>query len=221
MRAFCAKSAVCAMIVLLTIACGDASGPPPQPASIVIVSGDAQASVQVGAKLPLPLTAKVLDANGRPLSGITVTWNTTSGTLSTTSSVTDGNGLASAEWTLGTAAGPQTATAKVSGKSAVFKTLAVAGPLAQIVLSRATIRLLGIGDSFRLNARAVDQYGNTVAVETVVESADTSVVTADNFGNGAILTAHASDKTVILQATAGMIVKTATVIVLPPPCQSG
>ncbi|HJP58671.1 MAG TPA: Ig-like domain-containing protein, partial [Gemmatimonadaceae bacterium] len=210
------------MIVSVTIACGDASGPPQNPpASIVVVSGDAQTPVEVGTKLPLPLTAKVLDANGRPVSRITVAWNTNSGTLSAASSVTDANGLASVEWTLGTAAGSQTATARVSDKTAVFNQKAVAGPLTQIVLSRDTVRLLGIGDSFRFNARAADQYGNTVTVETIVESADTSVVTADNFGGGAILTARASDKTVALQATAGMIVKNATAIVLPPPCQTG
>lgn len=221
MRAFYAKVALPATIVSITIACGDASGPPPTPDSIVVVSGDAQPSVQVGTRLPLPLTAKVLDANGRPLSRVTVIWSTSSGTLSTSSSVTDGNGLVSVEWTLGTESGSQTATAKASGKSAVFTEQALAGALAQIVLSRDTVRLLGIGDSFRLTARAADQYGNAVAAATIVESADTSIVTADNFGSGAILTAHASDKTVTLQATSGAIVKNATVIVLPPPCQSG
>ena len=222
MRAFYAKSALCATVVSLTIACGnDASGPPPQPASIVVVSGDAQPAVEVGSKLPLPLTAKVLDANGRPLSRITVAWNTNSGALSATSSLTDANGLASVEWTLGTTAGSQTATATVSGKTVIFNEKAVAGPLAQIVLSRDTVRLLGIGDSFRLNARAADQYGNTVVAETIVESADPSVVTADNFGSGAILTARAADKTATVHASAGMIVKNGTVIVLPPPCQTG
>jgi hypothetical protein len=208
-------------VVSLTIACGDASAPPPQPASIVVVSGDAQPSVEVGTKLPLPLTAKVLDANGRPLSRITVAWNTDGGTLSATSSLTDANGLASVEWTLGTRAGSQIATASVSGKTAIFNAKAIAGPVAQIVLSRDTVRLLGIGDSFRLNTRTADQYGNPAAAETIVESADPSVVTADNFGSGAILTAHASDKTVIVHASAGVIVKNGTVIVLPPPCQTG
>jgi hypothetical protein len=58
-------------------------------------------------------------------------------------------------------------------------------------------------------------------LQTTVESADTSIVTADNFGAGAILTARASDKTTTVRATAGSIAKAATVIVLAPPCQSG
>src|SRR2546423_7616361 len=222
MRAFYPEGAFRALSVSVTIGWGDASGPASNPpASIVVISGDAQASAQVGTKLPSPLTAKVLDANGRALPGITVAWNTNTGTLSGASSVTDANGLASVEWTLGTASGSQTPTAKVGGNTAIFNEQALPGPLAQIVLSRDTVRLLGVGDSFRLTARAADQYGNTLAVATIIESADTSVVTADNFGSGAILTAHASDKTATLHATAGAIVKDATVILCPPPCQPG
>ena len=221
MSGFSGKIAVRAAIVALTIACGDASGPPSNPpASILVVSGDLQTAIQVGAKLPLPLTVKVLDAKGKPVPRTTVTWSTNTGALSATTSLTNAGGLASVEWTVGTNSGAQTATANAGGKTAVFTEVVAAGPPAQIILSRDTVRLLGVGDFFRLNARAADQYGNTVNDGTTVESADPSVVTADNFGNGAILTAHASDKTTTVRATAGEIVKTGTVIVLPPPCQS-
>lgn len=215
------SNALRAIVVIATTACGDASGPPNPPASITVVSGNAQAGIQVGTKLPLALVAKVLDAQGQPVARTTVAWNASGGTLSVTTSTTDANGLASVEWTLGTVAGPQIATAKAGTKTAIFAEQALAGPLTQIVFSRDTVRLLGIGDSFRLLARSADQYGNSVTVATTVVSADTSVVTADNFGNGAILIAHTADKTTTLQATAGAIVKTGTVIVLPPPCRPG
>ncbi|HEX6626751.1 MAG TPA: Ig-like domain-containing protein [Gemmatimonadaceae bacterium] len=221
MLGFSRTIATRATVVALTIGCGDASGPPSNPpASILVVSGDLQTGIQVGAKLPLPLTVKVLDAKGKPVPRTTVTWSTNTGVLSATTSLTNASGLASMEWTVGTNSGAQVATAKAGGKTAVFTEVVAAGPPAQILLSRDTVRLLGIGDSFRLNARAADQYGNTVNDGTTVESADPSVVTADNFGNGAILTARASDKTTTVRATAGEIVKTGTVIVLPPPCQS-
>ncbi|MFL5488452.1 MAG: Ig-like domain-containing protein [Gemmatimonadaceae bacterium] len=211
------------MVIVTMIACADASGPKTgPPATIALVSGDAQRSTQVGTKLPLPLTIKVSDAEGLSLSGVTVTWATASGTLSAASSRTDRNGIATAEWTLGSVAGIQTATATVTGLNAVtFSATARAGPLAQIVLSRDTVQMLGVGDAFRLNARPADRFGNFVSVATTVESADTSIVTADNFGAGAILIAHATDKTTTVRATAGPIVKTGTVIVLPPPCQAG
>src|SRR2546423_1394563 len=208
--------------VSLTVACGDSSGPPAAtPANVILVSGDAQASSEVGTKLPLPLTVRVADAQGKNLSGIAVLWSTASGTLSASSSVTDASGTAAVEWTLGTAAGSQTATATVTGlKPVTFNTVAVAGPVSQIILSRDTVQLLGIGDTFRLNARAADRFGNAVPQSTTVESADTAIVTAENFGTGAILTARASDKTTTVRATVGSILKTGTVVVLPPPCGS-
>ena len=149
-------------------------------------------------------------------------WSTHSGTLSAASSVTDGNGTATVEWTLGNTAGSQTATASVVGlQSVTFSVNAAAGPLAQIILSRDTVALLGIGDQFRLTARAADRFGNSLAQSTNVESNDPTIVTADNFGSGAILTAHASDRTTTVLATAGSVQKTGTVVVLPPPCGPG
>jgi len=211
----------CCAVVSLTIACGDSSGPGIAPATIVLVSGDAQATPEVGTKLPLPLTIRVADAQGKGLSGVTVNWSTASGTLSASSSVTDDNGTATVEWTLGNSAGSQSARASVVGlKSVTFNVIAVAGQLAQIILSRDTVELLGIGDSFRLTARAADRFGNFLPQATDVESNDTTIVTADNFGSGAVLTAHASDKTTTVRATAGSILKTGTVVVLPPPCGS-
>src|SRR5437868_2197929 len=205
----------CCAVVSLTIACGDSSGPSIAPTSIVLVSGDAQATPEVGTKLPLPLTIKVADAQRNAVSGVTVTWATASGSLSAPSSVTDANGTATVEWTLGNTAGNQSATASVIGlKSVTFSVIAVAGPLAQIILSRDTVELLGIGDSFRLTARAADKFGNFLASATTVESNDTTIVTADNFGSGAILTAHASDRTTSVRASAGSIFKTGTVVVL-------
>ena len=205
------------------IACGDASGPKAgSPASVVLVSGNAQGTTEAGSKLGQPLTVRVSDSQGRNLTGVTVAWNTSSGALSVSSSVTGASGLAMAEWTLGPLAGTQSATATVAGLTPVtFIAIAIPGPLSQIVLSRDTVRLLGIGDVFRLNARAADRFGNSVLAGSTVESADTSIVTADNFGAGAILTARASDKTTTVRATAGSIVKTGTIVVLGPPCPTG
>jgi hypothetical protein len=204
-------------------ACGDASGPKSgPPATIVLIAGNSQPSQEVGTRLPLPLTIKVTDAQGQNVSSATVLWSTSSGSLSASTSLTNIEGAASVEWTLGPLAGTQTATATVTGIPPVsFTQRAVAGPLAQIILARDTIRLLGIGDAFRLTARTADRFGNTVFDALTVESTDPSIVTADNFGNGAFLVAHASNATVTIRASSGPIVKTGTVIVLPPPCQPG
>ena len=210
-------------VIALVIACGDASGPKLKaPASVVLVSGDAQPSPEVGTRLPLPMAIKVSNEQGQTLPGVSVAWSVSSGTLVAASSLTNGNGVATMEWTLGPTTGRQTATATVTGLTPVtFTAVAVAGSLAQIIFSRDTVQLLGIGDVFRFNARAADRFGNSVLQGTTIESADTSIVTADNFGAGAILTARASDKTTTIRATAGTVVKTGTVIVLPPPCGAG
>jgi len=208
--------------VAQTTACGDASGPKTEPpANVALLGGDAQASPEVGTKLPLPLTVKVSDAQGHSVSGATVIWGTSAGSLSIPASQSNADGVASVEWTLGPLAGTQTATATVTGIAPItFSQRAVAGPVVQIMLTRDTLELLGIGDAFRMNARPADRFGNIVAGGSTVESADPSVVTADNFGSGALLTARASNATTTIRATAGMITKTGTVIVLPPPCQS-
>ena len=198
-------------VVTLVIACGD-------------VYGNAQPASEVGVKLAKPLVVRVLDDRGQNLYGVAVTWRTSTGTLADSSSLTDINGVAKMEWTLGPIAGSQTATATVTGvKQATFTEIAIAGPFAQIILTRDSVHLLGIGDVFQLRARAADRFGNFVPVRTTVESADTSIVTADNFGSGtgALLTARASNKTTTIRATAESIVKIGTVIVLPPPCQAG
>ncbi|MFL5635695.1 MAG: Ig-like domain-containing protein, partial [Gemmatimonadaceae bacterium] len=100
------QSILSAVVIVTMIACADASGPKTgPPATIALVSGDAQRSTQVGTKLPLPLTIKVSDAEGLSLSGVAVTWATSSGTLRAASSRTDRNGIATTEWTLGSIAG--------------------------------------------------------------------------------------------------------------------
>jgi hypothetical protein len=191
---------------------------------MVAVSGNAQPASEVGVKLAKPLVVRVLDDRAQNLYGVAVTWKTSTGTLADSSSLTDINGVAKMEWSLGSVAGAQTATATVTGlKEVTFTEVAIAGPFAQIILTRDTVHLLGIGDAFQLRARAADRFGNFVPVRTTVESADTSIVTADNFssGTGALLTARASNKTTTIRATAGSIVKIGTVVVLPPPCQPG
>src|ERR1700686_2862196 len=105
-----------ATVVAQRIACGNASGPKSgPPASIVLVSGDAQGAAEVGSKLGQPLTIKVSDSQGRNLAGVSVAWNTSSGALSVSSSFTDASGVARAEWTLGSLAGTKSATATVGG----------------------------------------------------------------------------------------------------------
>jgi hypothetical protein len=203
-------------------ACSEAFGPWSGPAaSVDIVAGAEQHLQEVGTKISEPFTVRVLDVDGRNVAGVTVVWTASAGALTNATSVTGRDGLASVEWTLGTVSGTQTLTASVNSLPATtFVAHALPGQVSQIVLSRDTVRLLGVGDAFRLTARAADQFGNGVSSSVQIESADTTVVTATTFGGGAVLTARRQNATTQLRVSTGSLSRAATVIVLPLPCQA-
>jgi uncharacterized protein (TIGR03437 family) len=103
-----------------------------QPATLLILSGNNQSGL-AGAQLPLPLVARVVDAAGNPAPNVSVVWqplNTV--TLSGVVSMSDANGLVSANVTLGSLAGPaqvqlQIANAPVQTVFTLQATLTLAG----------------------------------------------------------------------------------------------
>jgi hypothetical protein len=100
------------------------------PDSLIVVSGDSQAA-PIGSPLPLPLVARVLDASGGGLPGVSVAFSPTDGSVSPQSAVSDSGGNARTSWTLGSAAGPQSVTASVSGNpplTATFRATALLPP---------------------------------------------------------------------------------------------
>jgi hypothetical protein len=70
--------------------------------SIAISSGNDQAG-NSGKNLPVPLQVRVTDASGKPAAEVTVRWEIAAGggSLSTTSSTTNGDGIAETTWTFG------------------------------------------------------------------------------------------------------------------------
>ena len=88
-------------------------------ASLRKIRGDNQTAIR-GATLPIPLTVRVLDAAGRPVAGVTVTFSRTVGNgnmggLNTRNVTTDASGLAEVTFTLGSSAGTNSVRASVSG----------------------------------------------------------------------------------------------------------
>jgi Big-like domain-containing protein len=203
-------------------ACSEAFGPWSGPAaSVDIVAGAEQHLQEVGTRIPDAFTVRVLDVDGRNVAGVTVAWTASAGALTNATSITGRDGLASVQWTLGTVSGTQTLTASVNSlPAATFVAHALPGQVSQILLSRDTVRLLGVGDAFRLTARPADQFGNAVSGSVQIEPADTTVVTATIFGGGAVLTAQRQNATTQVRVSAANLVRTATVIVLPLPCQA-
>ena len=90
------------------------------PATIVINAGNAQVGA-AGALLTDSMAVVVRDASGLALGNVTVSWAVASGggSVAPATSTTSSAGLARASRTLGPGAGPQTATATVSGLTPV------------------------------------------------------------------------------------------------------
>src|SRR5881396_1605795 len=98
--------------------------------------GDGQTGT-VGATLPTPLAVRVADQFNNPVAGVTVTWTPPSGSgaVNPPTSTTDGSGIATTRWTLGTAAGPQTVQATGAGSPVTFSATATAGAAAQLTIT--------------------------------------------------------------------------------------
>ena len=109
------------LLTLLLAACGDDPTPPtpdPVPATIEILSGDAQRAVQ-GLPLEERIAVRVLDDASRPLSGAAITFTPSAGGQADSASVaTDDGGRASAIWVLGPDPGEQSLTVSSGNASA-------------------------------------------------------------------------------------------------------
>jgi alpha-tubulin suppressor-like RCC1 family protein len=95
---------------------GDPTSSTGPAAAILLVSGDGQ-SGPVGTALAQDFVVRVNDIAGSPVAGVIVTWATTGGggSVSSTSDLTDASGLSQVRLTLGPSSGTNTASAAVAG----------------------------------------------------------------------------------------------------------
>jgi hypothetical protein len=120
-----------ALAVLAACGSGGDTGPSPSPVvdKAPTKNGDLQTG-PVNVALPSELRV-VITRDGSPAADVTVTWSTANGgSLSPSSDQTDANGLSTSIWTLGSAAGSQTATASVTnatGSPVTFTASATSG----------------------------------------------------------------------------------------------
>ena len=97
-------------------------------AQLVIINGNGQAGT-IGNPLGVPLTVQVADQFLNPVENVTVTWTVTSGggSLASSTTVSNQEGLSSNTWTLGPSVGTQTVTATVNGAGVTFSAVASGG----------------------------------------------------------------------------------------------
>lgn len=133
-----------------------------------VVSGADQTAPVTNA-LAAPLVVRVLLPGGVPLEGAQVAWTATSGRLAPTTSSTGADGLAQASWTLGTAAGAQTATANSSGAGATFAATAEPGAAVAIVKVAGDGQTAPLGQRVAQNPTVTvrDVHGNAVGGVTI------------------------------------------------------
>jgi hypothetical protein len=138
---------------------------------LVLLAGEGQAG-EVGASLPDSLAARVEDAHGNPVPGVTVTWGVTSGggSVAPETSATGADGAARTGWTLGSIAGPSAASASIDEPEAEepaveFSATALAGPPAALVRLRGNAQSGFRGDRLpdSLVVGVEDVHGNALA----------------------------------------------------------
>ncbi|HEY9227317.1 MAG TPA: hypothetical protein VIP11_11755, partial [Gemmatimonadaceae bacterium] len=112
-----------AVAAVLLSGCKDEVSIPNTPTTLRIVSGTNQ-SADLATKLDSALVVLAVDAAGRPVSGVRLTWTVAGGgSLSATSSSTDPTGRSSVFWTLSPTPGTQIVTVtsdQVTGASVSF-----------------------------------------------------------------------------------------------------
>ncbi len=157
---------------------------PPAPFELTINTGDAQSAV--AGDLLRDTLSVVVKRGGVVQPGVTVTWTPGNGEGSVAAlGATNADGFAYAVWRLGTKAGLQrvvVASGTAGGLSASFSATAMAGPAAKITLSPAATTISALGDTVRLSATAVDQFGNAVANQKPQWSSSDPRLSVDSTG---------------------------------------
>jgi serine protease len=144
------------------------------PSDLVLVSGDGQTG---GAGLPLPfgLTVKVVDKGGHGVGGVNVAFAVTAGggSVQNATVITLGNGIATTNWTVGTAVGAvNTATAaaaSLGGSPITFTATVVAAPASSGVIVQGDAQDGTVGQDLPVSVVAAftDPYGNPASNQTI------------------------------------------------------
>jgi TolB protein len=141
---------------------------------------------EVGTRLPLDIVVQVVDTFGRSVPHTPVTFEIftlpptppqfIAGSVDPVSVVTDGNGVARTQWTLGTVAGEQMIiawAASVGGGWATatprigVRATAKAGPAVSLAAVSEPIVAITVGDSVNVTVVARDQYGNVASTPEI------------------------------------------------------
>lgn len=132
------------------------------------------------------LAVLVTDQNATPVQGVTVTWTSTGGAVSPGSGPTSAAGISKAEFVYGTAAGPQTARATVTGlvgSPVVITFAATAGTAVTIAKGAGDNGTAPPSSPVNYTVQSRDTHGNPkggVTIDWAVVTGDGSIAPAEN-----------------------------------------
>jgi alpha-tubulin suppressor-like RCC1 family protein len=158
-----------------------AVGVPDVPAAASAVGATARTAA-AGTAVADSLAIRVVDKHGNAVPGVAVTFAAANGgSVSPATGVTRADGTARAQWTLGPATGPQTATATAAGLPAItFTAAAAAGAVTRVALAPEAISFSALGQTQALTVQAFDAFGNMVGgQQAMIVSQNEAVVALD------------------------------------------
>ncbi|WP_420636426.1 leucine-rich repeat domain-containing protein [Candidatus Palauibacter sp.] len=198
--------AAISLALLAILSCGESptTVPPPPPPSPrpATLSVNPTAAELTAFGDTLHLTAEVRDQNGQVMSGVSVTWASSSAGVATVNASGRVTAVADGVATITAASGSASGSASVT----------VAQEVSEVAVSPAADTLLR-GETRQLEAEARDANGHAVAgAELTWASSDTSVISVDSTG---LATAVAEGAAVVTAVSAGVAGR-AELRVLPP-----
>ena len=163
--------------------------------TIEMVSGNEQ-SATAGSAVNDSLIVRTEDTDGNPVAGVTVTWTLGgAGTLSEVSTVTGADGQTGVRWTLGPAAGAQTAIATaagLSGSPVTFTATATVGSAGRLVITQqpSGSATSGVALAQQPSVQMQDVNGNNVSISGRAITAELIGPAASLQGNTTVSTTN-------------------------------
>jgi adhesin/invasin len=195
------------------------------PVTVTVTAGAAATLTKVGdlaASMPLgtsdSVRTRVLDAQGNPVSGVTVTFAVSGpGTLSTTTNVTNAQGYAGSRVTVGGTASGQTitVTATVASLTPVtFTTTSAPGQPSQLTVTSSRIVIIDQGATTTVTVAIADAGGNpaTGLVNYIARNSNVTVSTS-----GLVTGVSAGQSFVVAELNSNPAIRDSALIVVAIP----
>jgi hypothetical protein len=179
--------AIATGLVLVTVFACSEPDPAPTPPKAVRPLTSTTLTGTVGQPVEGGITVHVVDYSERSVEGAKVGFSIINGDGSVSSRlvVTDGDGNAHTEWTLGQTAGNNEVVASIFGVDSTPHFLATGTPAAATAISITpkVVRIPTTAGGGSLAGRLVDQYGNLLATNPTYTSRDPAIVTVNGSGS--------------------------------------